>query len=144
MPPPYPNTIMSDSHRVRPYTRTGRTSWATQFHPTSFPRESLIGISGSWLDSRPPARILGGVYVVAFWRTGGAGRSDWVACADLVGQRSERRPGGVRGAHRALPAGRQRMPTGWMAISGPSTRTEEFGLCHVRSTNVGECQIFCV
>jgi hypothetical protein len=63
-------------------------------------------MSGYWLDSRPPARILGGVYVVAFcghvWattlpKTGGAGRSDWVDCADLVGRRSGRRLGGVRG-----------------------------------------------
>lgn len=28
----------------------------------------------------------------------------------------------------------RRMPTGWIAISRPSTRTKEFGLCHVRPT----------
>jgi hypothetical protein len=37
-------------------------------------------------------------------------------------------------AHHAAPAGSRRMPTGRITISGPSTRTKEFGLCHVRPT----------
>jgi hypothetical protein len=60
----------------------------------------------------------------------------------LVGGRTSRHAE-VSGSHHASPPwpltcatsdGRRRMPTGRIAISGPSTSTKEFGLCIVRPT----------
>lgn len=56
------------------------------------------------------------------------------------------------GGHQASPPrpltcatvdGRRRMPTGSIVISGHSTRTKEFGLCHVRPTTSSAPELLC-